>query len=649
MRTKKVTNRVISLVMSVICIVSMFSMDNLFNYEAYADEINLSKEFEIKPDTAAKSISLDNDLSEIFKDKRIFDENERNNILNGTKATVSLTASGSTVKSLNDKEKESVNAIINAYNKDVRYVYYDIKLAKKVGNGSLTQINETEKKMSVSVALTDAIVNFDDAKVRNYGVIRVHKGEVSEINSDFNYSNNTITFNSDKFSTFILFYYDELAGFPVREGGFAAIKLAKNQFVYTGSEIRPNIKVWYSYQPNDVSGKRLGLKKTIALKENVDYVLSYENNVNAGTGKVIITGIGDYSLSETKEFQIIKKNAKSLKIKKMPTLSANGTDYKNTISENVIVMDGKNVVKPSEYSLKFDGSTVNAGKVTVSLVVNPEGNYWGEAKKAKATVNIISNAKLDVTKATVSMSAIKGNVYKGKEIKPKVKVTLDGVKVPAKYYTVVYENNINAGEAKVYVVGKGKGAGISEKVSFNIAPCDISKVKVKKYSKTYWRKSLDDIRPIIKSGKIFLTKDVDYKMEVSDIGSKDFIKNFDTKKSIPVVITIKPCEGNPNFVDNSSDHSGYKTTINITKRDIKSTLTTKVIGSKVYKADGTVEPVLVVQYLDEALIKDQDYKVVSLKVSTSGKDKVIKAKAKITGIGLYKGSRTVSWTIGQDK
>ena len=68
-----------------------------------------------------------------------------------------------------------------------------------------------------------------------------------------------------------------------------AISLTQDTFDWTGMEIRP--EVYVNYQGTE-------------LKKNVDYVVSYSNNVDAGTGKVIVEGKGNYKGKESISFRI---------------------------------------------------------------------------------------------------------------------------------------------------------------------------------------------------------------------------------------------------------------------------------------------------------------------------------------------------------
>jgi len=83
-----------------------------------------------------------------------------------------------------------------------------------------------------------------------------------------------------------------------------AIDIDENQFIYNGKAHKPAISDIYTdatvIDDND-------------MVEGRDYKVSYKNNVNAGTGTITVTGIGEYSGTETEKFKI-SKVANPLKI-----------------------------------------------------------------------------------------------------------------------------------------------------------------------------------------------------------------------------------------------------------------------------------------------------------------------------------------------
>lgn len=86
-------------------------------------------------------------------------------------------------------------------------------------------------------------------------------------------------------------------------------------FVYNGNEIKPEPTVTLF-----VSGSG-----NITLEKDVDYALSYTNNINAGTATVTVTGIGKYSGSKSANFNI---TAASLNANHSLTIDSTG--YKDT-------------------------------------------------------------------------------------------------------------------------------------------------------------------------------------------------------------------------------------------------------------------------------------------------------------------------------
>ncbi len=69
-----------------------------------------------------------------------------------------------------------------------------------------------------------------------------------------------------------------------------AISLDEDTYNWTGRAIKPEVRVNY---------------KGTDLEKNVDYVVSYVDNIDAGTGKVIIEGKGNYKGQNLIEFKII--------------------------------------------------------------------------------------------------------------------------------------------------------------------------------------------------------------------------------------------------------------------------------------------------------------------------------------------------------
>lgn len=84
----------------------------------------------------------------------------------------------------------------------------------------------------------------------------------------------------------------------------AKITTDKDNYAYTGQEIKPNVTVVYNGN---------------TLTEDVDYVLSYANNVYPGTMSIVATGTGEYTGNVTKSVDIARVTG--LKISSVKTTS----------------------------------------------------------------------------------------------------------------------------------------------------------------------------------------------------------------------------------------------------------------------------------------------------------------------------------------
>ena len=102
---------------------------------------------------------------------------------------------------------------------------------------------------------------------------------------------------------------------------------------YTGSLIAPNVTVTC----NDVE-----------LVKDTDYTVSYSNNKNVGTATISITGIGDYTGTIKKNFNIVARGISDTTIGSIPNQTYTG----NSISAlPVITYNGATLTKDVDYTL----------------------------------------------------------------------------------------------------------------------------------------------------------------------------------------------------------------------------------------------------------------------------------------------------------
>ena len=137
------------------------------------------------------------------------------------------------------------------------------------------------------------------------------------------------------------------------------VTLSNNAYTYDGKSKTPEVVV------------KDGIKK---LTLDKDYTIEYKDNINAGTGKVVITGKGNYSGSTTKTFTINKATA-TCKINSVPTLKypnsiSGNLTYKCTGTGNITVASGNtNVItasKTSDTVVSLTAKTIGTSKITIS-------------------------------------------------------------------------------------------------------------------------------------------------------------------------------------------------------------------------------------------------------------------------------------------
>ncbi len=199
------------------------------------------------------------------------------------------------------------------------------------------------------------------------------------------------------------------------------------------------------------------------LTEGMDYILSYENNVNASNSATAkATGKGNYTGTKSATFTIQPKKITQTTI----SFSPSSFIYDGTVkTPTVTVKDGNVTLKENtDYTLSYKGDTKTVG--WHRIIVTGTGNYTGDTANCGDCDYLISAANLK--DATIEIDA-NNLVYTGQAQTPSVTVKMGGNTLTEDIdYTVSYSNNTAAGNtAKATVAGKGNYTG-SKTVSFAI-------------------------------------------------------------------------------------------------------------------------------------------------------------------------------------
>lgn len=278
---------------------------------------------------------------------------------------------------------------------------------------------------------------------------------------------------------------------PVTNANISITGINKT-YTYTGEEIQPAPVVTYTYNGTEY-----------ILRENIDYTLEYNNNVEASnSASVTITGIGHYTGYKKITFSIVKIPVESLKIVYNKTTN-DVNDYDGvyltmktyeddeiTLEDNIaLYLDdaayqaGTPLVRGTDYTLSYENNDkVSTLGKTASVTITGMGNYAG-------SVTLYFLIARDI--ATLSIDDIEQQTYTGEEIEiSNLSVNKSWFKelTQGEDYTVAYENNVEVAydsnddviaNAKVIVTGSatpttnGCYYGTTSK-SFKIVPRDLS-------------------------------------------------------------------------------------------------------------------------------------------------------------------------------
>lgn len=280
----------------------------------------------------------------------------------------------------------------------------------------------------------------------------------------------------------------EIAPFPLSK---ASCKSGvETTYIYSGKAI----------EPKPVLDGGFGV-----LKQEKDYQLQYQNNVNAGTAEVsAIPESGNFSGEWKKAFQIEPASLKNVTLQGfMSELPYQGTEIRQKITltyQEMTLKEGK------DYTISYSENK-NAGNAIMKI--SGLGNYQGE---------IIKNFQITPREVSATViSEVKDQLFTGTVIEPKPEIRLQEVVLEEnKDYTLSYENNRNAGLATILITGKNNLTG-SKKISFSILPCDISKTTLEGFQEVVYytgREIIQEIAILWNNQK--LEENIDYRVEYSN-------------------------------------------------------------------------------------------------------------------------------------
>ena len=219
-------------------------------------------------------------------------------------------------------------------------------------------------------------------------------------------------------------------------------------------------------------------KKSVALKEGVDYTVEYENESAAGafkepgTYRIKVTGIGNFKDSYT----IVERISDGQPISKATVSGVKDcafTGKPNKMTGLTVKYKGKVLTEGEHYSVKYSNNT-NAGTGSISIQGIDAGGFYGtKTVTFKITPHKIAKSDVEITGLSSD------RVYTGSEIKAdslKIKSNLGGnsYELSGDYdYTCEYKKNVNAGTATLVIRGINNYSGTIKK-TFKIKAAELN-------------------------------------------------------------------------------------------------------------------------------------------------------------------------------
>lgn len=239
------------------------------------------------------------------------------------------------------------------------------------------------------------------------------------------------------------------------------ISLSSENLIYTGSTLKPTVTV------------KDGAK---TLTEGTDYTLSNDGGIEVGTYSLTITGMGNYTGTASRTYNIITKGASVFSVSDIASVTYNGSEQEPEIT----VVDNSTtpattLTKGTHYTVAYSNNrNVGLASVTVTGI----GSYAGTVSK---TFTITPKT---LTGAMVTLSATS---FVFNSIAQKPEVTIDDKNaanvsiITDNDYTILNNGGINVGDGhEVKVTGKGNYTGTVTK-TYAITPLSIATADVTLY------------------------------------------------------------------------------------------------------------------------------------------------------------------------
>ena len=333
--------------------------------------------------------------------------------------------------------------------------------------------------------------------------------------------------------------------------GYTFVELSADNRIPLQNEWFEQITSDYEYNGKSHEPEIESSESAPELEQGSDYEVTYENNINAGTATIKITGKDIFCGTVERSFKITPdENGMHVCYFAENNETYLETTFKGKKVEPEVVIDGLvrgkdytvtyvNNEKPGEARAELTGignykgsetlyftiygklpaadpiadQTYTGNEITPDIVIPglkagedyymyyEDNQYPGVATvtiygtgyyKGTATIHfkIIKKTEKFVSNVKLNRTSY---TYTGKSIRPSVTVTVNGKKIGASAYKLYYKNNKNSGIGTVQVRGIGKYSRINKTLTFKILPLKTLLTGLKKANRSFiasWKKNI---------------------------------------------------------------------------------------------------------------------------------------------------------------
>ncbi len=369
--------------------------------------------------------------------------------------------------------------------------------------------------------------------------------------------------------------------------------------VYTGSELIPTVRV-------TLSGNELSL--------GVDFQVSCENNINAGTeAVVIVSGYGRYE-GQVRQLFEIKKAKHPLT---MPNDTIMVSRKAKSLQDVTLDCEGWRWSNPSQ---QIDGN-----QTTVTAIY--DGVDKDNFEELEMQITIVVQAQKDIAKITEIKLEQNSFVFDNTSKMPHV-FAKDGniILKENEDFRVTYRDNLNAGQATVDVQGQGDYNGTTS-LTFTITRAERKNFVVSQPNWTFG----DDVTPdaILSGQEEEAEKTIEYSKDKNGVFTSEKPTNAGTywvKVTIAASTNYLSAEGKASFKILPKDLAGCSIVVE---------------DENLSYTGQAVQPKICVKVGQTVLKSGTDFAVAFENNVNAGKN----AKVKISGLGNYSGTSETTFEI----